>query len=431
MTRPAGHQSFIIHLYDKGKSGVSNHKIEGFTETDIETLKDEGYITLSRSRASLKAKALLQYKLHKNQIQSTKMMSHETYLSLLVKAYKTLGDNRRKSVNLAVVLEGEGLTPSQLESVMEYMVGEGWVEAMSDEGLDVYFKHLGIKAAESFNLSTNNTTSEASNMTTPKDPRKVFVVHGRNLEARNSLFRFLRSIELKPLEWSQAIRETGKASPFIGEILDVAFSKAQAVVVLLSPDDEAQLCEPFRSASDPPYESQLTGQARPNVLFEAGMAMGRNPDRTIIVELGTLRPFSDIAGRHTVRLNNGLAARQELAQRLETAGCPAELTGRDWHTEGDFNFTLENEITKPGSQNDKKARRRYLRERLGEFFSEGDRIFWGIRTQQVKSHREHDLWLKQVEEYLSLEPEFDNSHIARFKAEQLVAIKEFIKELSD
>jgi predicted nucleotide-binding protein len=170
------------------------------------------------------------------------------------------------------------------------------------------------------------------------DPRTVFVVHGRNLDARNSLFRFLRSIGLSPLEWSQAIKETGKASPFIGEILDVAFNKAQAVAVLMTPDDDALLREPFRDQSDPPYESQPTGQARPNVLFEAGMAMGRNPNRTVIVELGTMRPFSDIAGRHIVRLSNSSAARQELAERLKTAGCPVDLSGRDWHTEGNFDL---------------------------------------------------------------------------------------------
>lgn len=170
-----------------------------------------------------------------------------------------------------------------------------------------------------------------------KDTRNVFVVHGRNLEARNSVFRFLRAIGLAPREWSELVQDTGKGSPYIGDVLDVAFSQAQAVVVLMTPDDVAELREPFRSPHDPPYESRPTGQARPNVLFEAGMAMGRNPDRTVIVELGTVRPFSDIAGRHTVRLSNDSAARQELAQRLETAGCAVDLSGRDWHTEGDFN----------------------------------------------------------------------------------------------
>jgi predicted nucleotide-binding protein len=111
---------------------------------------------------------------------------------------------------------------------------------------------------------------------------------------------------------------------------------AQAVVVLLTPDDEARLRAQFQTLSDPPYERELTPQARPNVLFEAGMAMGRNPERTIIVELGHLRPFSDMGGRHVIRLNNSTQKRQELALRLESAGCTVNLGGTDWHTAGDL-----------------------------------------------------------------------------------------------
>jgi hypothetical protein len=96
------------------------------------------------------------------------------------------------------------------------------------------------------------------------------------------------------------------------EVLDVAFSKAQAIVVLLTPDDEAILREQFRSPNDPAYESQLTPQARPNVIFEAGMALGRSADRTVIIEIGELRPFNDIFGRHVVRLNNSSTSRQRL-----------------------------------------------------------------------------------------------------------------------
>ena len=79
---------------------------------------------------------------------------------------------------------------------------------------------------------------------------------------------------------------------------------------------------------------------RPWILFEAGMAFGRRADRTVLVEIGDLRPFSDVAGRHVVRLNNSTQRRQELAQRLETAGCAANLTGTDWHTAGDFDAAL-------------------------------------------------------------------------------------------
>ena len=173
-----------------------------------------------------------------------------------------------------------------------------------------------------------------------QDIREVFVVHGRNNTARDALFEFLRSIDLHPLEWAEAVEATGKASPYIGEILDLAFSRAHAVLVLFTPDDEARLRMSFQDVEDPPHETQLTGQARPNVLFEAGMAMAHNQDRTIMVELGTLRPFSDIGGRHVIRLDNSSQRRQELAQRLRTAGCPVKLEGTDWHTKGDFESAL-------------------------------------------------------------------------------------------
>lgn len=173
------------------------------------------------------------------------------------------------------------------------------------------------------------------------DTREVFVVHGRNQIARNALFDFLRSLSLHPLEWSEAVSYTNKPMPYIGEILDAAFDQAHAVVVLLTPDDEARLREPFRDPDDPQHEVDLTGQARPNVLFEAGMAMSRSEERTILVELGSLRPFSDVAGRHTIKMDNSPQRRQELAQRLASAGCPVNLRGTHWQTAGDFEKALE------------------------------------------------------------------------------------------
>ena len=43
----------------------------------------------------------------------------------------------------------------------------------------------------------------------------------------------------------------------------------------MTPDDEAQLREQFRDNSDPVHETTLTPQARANVIFEAGMGMGK------------------------------------------------------------------------------------------------------------------------------------------------------------
>jgi predicted nucleotide-binding protein len=166
----------------------------------------------------------------------------------------------------------------------------------------------------------------------------VFVVHGRNIHARTELFAFLRAIGLVPLEWPHALALTNQGSPYIGEILDSAFNNAQAIVVLLTPDDIAFLRPDYADRPGDP-QTQPAGQARPNVLFEAGMAMGRAPARTILVEFGTLRPFSDVAGRVAIHLQDTVACRQLLAERLRTTGCAVDLSGTDWHDAGDFTWS--------------------------------------------------------------------------------------------
>lgn len=168
--------------------------------------------------------------------------------------------------------------------------------------------------------------------------KTVFVIHGRNGEARESMFVFLQSIGLSPLEWEEIVAKTGEGSPYIGTVLEKGFSISQAAIVLMTPDDEAQLRESFRRDTEPDWENQLTPQPRQNVLFEAGMAMGKFPDRTIIVELGKLRPFSDVLGRHVIRIDDSSQKRQEIANRLETAGCTINLKGIRWHTAGKFNL---------------------------------------------------------------------------------------------
>jgi hypothetical protein len=167
-----------------------------------------------------------------------------------------------------------------------------------------------------------------------KDPRTVFVVHGRNELLRAAMFDFLRAIGLKPLEWDQAVALTGAGSPYIGQVLDTAFATAQAVVVLLTPDEVTYLRPDIVGPDDP--ETQPATQARPNVLFEAGMAFGHDADHTVIVEVGSMRPFSDVIGRHSVRLGNDAKSRKALAQRLQTAGCEVDTSGSDWFEVGDF-----------------------------------------------------------------------------------------------
>ena len=120
----------------------------------------------------------------------------------------------------------------------------------------------------------------------------------------------------------------------MGQILEAAFREAAAVVVLLTPDDEARLRSMFAKPTDPASERDLTGQAHPNVLFEAGMAFGKDPNSTVLVQIGEVRPFSDIAGRHLVHLGNDPTSRQEFVTKLANAGCNVDTSGTDWLSVG-------------------------------------------------------------------------------------------------
>jgi hypothetical protein len=144
----------------------------------------------------------------------------------------------------------------------------------------------------------------------------------------------LRSIGLEPIEWTEAIRYVGEGSPFIGTILDKGIDSAQAIVALFTGDDAGRIGTRWGV-------EELTPQPRLNVIFEAGMAFGRYPDRTILVTLGKTRPFSDIAGRHVIELTDRPEKRHDLASRLKNLGCAVDTDSKsDWHTEGAFDAAI-------------------------------------------------------------------------------------------
>jgi predicted nucleotide-binding protein len=162
------------------------------------------------------------------------------------------------------------------------------------------------------------------------NPREVFVIHGRDEAVRKAFWGFLQDLDLHPLDWEEIVAKTGSGTPFLGDVLPKAFQDNQAAVVLLTPDDGAYLHPSLREPQDPDHESELTGQARPNVLFEAGMAFAVQPGRTVLIEIGGLRPFSDIGGRNVIKFKPSAESLQKIANRLTIAGCAVNTAGTDW-----------------------------------------------------------------------------------------------------
>jgi predicted nucleotide-binding protein len=175
-----------------------------------------------------------------------------------------------------------------------------------------------------------------------RDPLRVMVVHGRNIAVRNAMFGYLRSLGLQPIEWAEAVAATGQGAPHNFDAVRAAMEVAEAVVVVLTAEDRAGLL-PDLSGGNSDDDTLLRGQPRQNVVIEAGLAMGIDRSRTLLVEVGEIRRASDFDGMNTVRIDNGPATRADLRQRLMTAGCAVNQTANDWadsDASGDFESTV-------------------------------------------------------------------------------------------
>jgi hypothetical protein len=123
------------------------------------------------------------------------------------------------------------------------------------------------------------------------------VVFGRNHAARDEMYTFVGALGLRPIEFDDAVRATNEGTPTIDRILDAAFSLAQAVIILLTGDDEARLLPAYQQAGDPAHEKQLTPQPRRNAIRSRnGLWSKSQPKHSRAV--WRLVSFSDISAVH-------------------------------------------------------------------------------------------------------------------------------------
>lgn len=267
---------------------------------------------------------------------------------IIINAVKILGylaENNAmggKGVKVKDIFDTVGLTEADFDVADTYLLQQEYVDGtMGGMAGSRYLNGSGLEFYEE-NIAALNGSTTREGIDFMPDPKKVFVVHGRDSRLRDDFFAFLRALNLDPIEWSEALKLTGKATPYIGEALESAFKNAQAVIVLLSPDDEVRLSPELWNASEEENEKEFKLQARPNVLFEAGMALATHSDRTLLIEVGQVKAFSDVAGRHVVRLSNSSEKRNDIVQRLATAGCEVKASGNDWLRIGNFDIVRSN-----------------------------------------------------------------------------------------
>ena len=153
----------------------------------------------------------------------------------------------------------------------------------------------------------NYVQSQGSFETVLRPPfsRKVFIVHGHDDGARETVARFLERIGLEAI----ILHEQANQGRTIIEKV-VAHSDVGFAVVLLTPDDEG--CE--KGGSPEP-------RARQNVLLELGYFIGRlGRDKVCALKRGTLEIPSDFAGVVWETMDSNGGWKQALARELEAAG---------------------------------------------------------------------------------------------------------------
>lgn len=205
--------------------------------------------------------------------------------------------------------------------IQERMLKDGRFVLDPEDGLAIA---IGYGEGSSFSAHTQSQPRQeedrADELTQNTDPRAVFIVHGRNIPLKDELVRFLTHIDVRPISWTEAAQATHRTMPFTLDIVRAGMAAARAVIVIFSPDDEARLRPQFHREHDGMQERSLTGQARQNVLLEAGMAMALAPDRTILVRIGRPREVSDIQGINWIDLDDGWDSRTRLLHELQAAG---------------------------------------------------------------------------------------------------------------
>jgi len=145
--------------------------------------------------------------------------------------------------------------------------------------------------------------------------REVFVVHGHDGEAKESVARFLEKLELDPI----ILHEQPNQGRTLIEKFETSSKNVAFAVVLLTPDD-------LGYATDKP--KKLEPRARQNVILELGYFMGRlGRTRVCALYKGGVELPSDFQGVVYLELDSAGAWRTKLAQELLGAKITIKLEG--------------------------------------------------------------------------------------------------------
>jgi predicted nucleotide-binding protein len=195
---------------------------------------------------------------------------------------------------------GEDHLPERIKSFQRYVIERINRLESIQERLDL-IPEVGVKPAHVTSPKISASSSRA-----------IFIVHGHDEAARETLARFIEKLELNPIILHE--------KPNAGRTLIEKFERNANVgfaVVLLTPDDMG-----YPKA----HPEQASPRARQNVIFELGYFLGKlERAKVCALHKGNVEILSDYQGVIYIPMDSGGAWRLLLAKEIREAGIEIDL----------------------------------------------------------------------------------------------------------
>lgn len=215
--------------------------------------------------------------------------SEEQQLGLVILLARRFAGDSRQALNFAHQFYYNG---SKVTANLQHMVSQVFVPFERDFAAYV-MRETGA------NLSGEAVAEQK------KYPRRVFIVHGHDGEAREAVARFMELLQFDVVILHEQANRGRTIIEKFEEHADVGFA-----VVLLTPDDHGSA-----------VSSQSTElRARQNVVLELGYFLGKlGRERVVALRRGDVEIPSDILGVVYTPFDDGGAWKQLLARELKAA----------------------------------------------------------------------------------------------------------------
>ena len=196
------------------------------------------------------------------------------------------------------------ISPNGIRMHLDQMVSI--VESNLDD-VRYFWEDDGEEPSPVGNGESPETDTKTANYKSDADANRVFVIHGHDVAARETVARFLQELALQPVILHE---QPNKGRTIIEKFED--YADVRFAVVLLTPDDVGA-----RSEAHP----ELNPRARQNVIFELGFFLGKfGRKKVCALKTRDVETPSDYDGVVYVDFDDAGAWKFALVRELKAAG---------------------------------------------------------------------------------------------------------------